>query len=79
MTFLSGDAVGTTQCMNITIIDDSAVEFSEQFFVSLDTNDPAALLDPIAQTTVVIEDSDGELTKIIHMLSIELFHCLIIV
>ena len=62
LTFFSGDAVGTIRCINITIVDDNAVELEEHFFVSLSSDDPV-LIYPIEQSKVVIEDGDGKLTS----------------
>ena len=60
VTFFSGDVVGTRKCINITIVNDSDVEFDQDFFAQLSTFDPV-IFTPFGGTTVVIEDTDGEL------------------
>ena len=57
--FMSGDALGTTACQNVTIIDDDPVETNETFTVSASSSDPVNI-SPVSQSEVTIFDNDGE-------------------
>ena len=48
------------ECVEIEIISDGLLEFSEDFFLSLSGNDPGVVIDTCC-ATVTILDTDGEL------------------
>ena len=54
--FLPGEML--SMCQTILILEDSHLEESEQFFLTLDTTNPVADLDP-SMSTVTILDNDG--------------------
>lgn len=39
LTFPNGSQLGARQCVNVSIIDDEAVENTESFYIQLSTND----------------------------------------
>ncbi len=55
--FYSGSN-NSTACVNITILDDNALELEQTFTVTLTTSDPDVLLGSDV-TTVTITDNDG--------------------
>lgn len=57
--FPASSSNGDTQCIDIMIVDDSAVEGNETFSVVLTTFEPSVLLG-IDRTEVTITDNDGE-------------------
>ena len=59
MIFATGSSDGDEECVNITILEDDALETSETFTVTLTTSDPDVMIDTNV-TTVVILDNDGE-------------------
>ena len=58
-TFTSGSMGGAARCVNISIIDDRALEDNETFTVVLTTSDPDVILGT-SRTTVTITDNDGK-------------------
>ena len=58
--FMSGDALGTTACLNVTVIDDNAVEMNETFTISASNVDPAVIIAPLTQADITIFDNDGK-------------------
>ncbi len=49
----------SVECLQIEIVDDGLVEDSEEFEVSVTTNDPAVDIDGVAPATVTIIDTSG--------------------
>ena len=58
--FLSGSSDSTAGCVNITILDDAALEGNQTFTVTLTTSDPSVLL-ANDMTVITIEDNDSVL------------------
>ena len=58
ITFSSGSANGFAICVNISLLDDSALEGGQTFTVVLTTSDPYVIT-TVNTTTVMITDSDG--------------------
>lgn len=56
--FTSGSANGTSKCVDITIIDDFALEEDQTFIVTLTTLEPHVIL-VVNETTITITDNDG--------------------
>ena len=54
---MAGAAVGSVQCTNIVIIEDSVIEDSQVFEVSLSSNDPVVF--GVSSAPVTILDNDG--------------------
>jgi hypothetical protein len=57
-TFTSGSMYGATRCVNITILEDGALEGDQTFTVMLTTSDPNVVIG-INMTVVTIMDNDG--------------------
>ena len=58
--FVTGSADGATECVNISIIDDNALEATQTFSVILSTMDPAdAVMIAVNITYITIIDNDG--------------------
>ena len=62
LTFLAGSNDSDTQCVNIGVTDDTALELSETFTVTLNTSDPDIMLGS-STTNVTISDNDGKLYR----------------
>ena len=58
-TFASGSPDNATRCLNITIVDDDALEGDQTFISSLTTADPDVILGT-TQTDITITDNDGQ-------------------
>ena len=57
--FMSGDALGTTICENVTINDDdNVIEPDQTFSVAANSSDPVNI-SPISKAEVTIIDDDG--------------------
>ena len=61
-TFSSGFDNNTMRCVNITILEDDALEEDENFTIFFSTD---SLMSDTANTTIVIVDNDSECHKII--------------
>ena len=59
---MSGDPLGSTACLNVSIIDDDIVEAVEMFTVNASSSDPV-IISPIAQAEISIADNDGKSIK----------------
>ncbi len=60
LTFSSGASDGNTECMNVTIMDDDALEADQTFSVTLTEQDDN--VDVVnTMTTVTITDNDSKL------------------
>lgn len=59
LVFQTGDAINSTACVDVDIIDDEVVELVETFSVSLDSDDPV-IIDPIQEATISIIDNDSK-------------------
>ena len=58
--FISGSPDGAMVCVNITIVDDGALEGNQTFMVTLRTLDPNdAVMVAMNTTTITIMDNDG--------------------
>ena len=57
-TFTSGSTDGHEECLNITIIDDSAFSSDETFTLTLTTSDPDVIIEN-SVTAITIMDTDG--------------------
>ena len=55
--FSSGSVNSFTRCINITIIDDDALEGNQSFILALTSPDPDVAVHG-AVTTIVVEDND---------------------
>lgn len=61
LTFPTGSERGARQCVDVSIVDDIAVENTESFVVQLTTNNPNIELSSICnRASFTIYDSDGE-------------------
>ena len=60
MTFDQGAITGSTQSASVNIIDDSLVEGTEIFVVSVNVTAPAPLVSDGDKATITILDNDGE-------------------
>ena len=60
-TFAAGSTDTATRCVNITILDDAALEGDQTFTLTLSTSDPDVLLGN-DKTLITIEDNDSALT-----------------
>lgn len=58
LTFEPTNSLGPL-CVNISIVDDTAVEDDELFIVQLDTSDSAIIIAPNTSSVVILND-DGE-------------------
>ncbi len=58
LSFAAGSPVNSLSCVDIVILEDSAVEDIECFYVELSTSDPVNVLSP-DNATVSILDNDG--------------------
>ncbi len=58
LTFVTGSTNNDVRCLNITIVDDSALEGNQTFTVKLTTSDPD-VIPGINITTINIADDDG--------------------
>ncbi len=58
LSFAAGSPVNSLSCVDIVILEDSAVEDIERFYVELSTSDPVNILSP-DNTSVSILDNDG--------------------
>ena len=58
LTFANNSMAGDMECVNVTIIDDDALEIDETFTVTLTTSDFAVILDNDV-TVITITDDDG--------------------
>ena len=63
LTFPAGSAIADTQCVDVSIIDDVAVENAEEFYLQLSTSDASVVeLSYICnRARFAIYDSDGEI------------------
>ena len=59
LSFNSGSINGSTECLIISVIDDSALEGEQTFFVMLNSSDSDVILGR-STTTVIITDNDGK-------------------
>ncbi len=62
LTFSSGASDSDTECMNVTIMDDDALEADETFSVTLTTSDDDVNV-VNSMTTVTITDIDSKLRR----------------
>ncbi len=62
LTFSSGASDGDRECMNVTIMDDDALEADETFSVTLTTSDDDVNV-VNSMTTVTITDIDSKLRR----------------
>ena len=53
-------------CQTILILEDSHLEESEQFFLTLDTTNPVADLDPSMSTVTILDNDGGRCYKLSH-------------
>ena len=60
--FMSGDPLGSTACLNVSIIDDDIIEAVETFTVNASSSDPVRI-SPTAQAEISIADNDGKSIK----------------
>lgn len=61
LTFPNGSQLGARQCVNVSIINDEAVENTESFYIQLSTNDSNVEFSSICNRALfTIYDSDGE-------------------
>ena len=60
--FMSGDPLGSTACVNVSIIDDDVVEAEQTFTVNTSSSDPV-IISPTAQAEISIADNDGKSMK----------------
>ena len=60
--FVAGSTDTATRCVNITILDDTALEGDQTFILALFTSDPNVLLGN-DMTLITIEDNDSVLTN----------------
>ncbi len=58
LSFAAGSPVNSMSCVDIVILEDSAVEDIERFYVELSTSDPVNILSP-DNASVSILDDDG--------------------
>ena len=58
LSFAAGSPVNSLSCVDIVILEDSAVEDIERFYVELSTSDPVNILSP-DNASVSILDDDG--------------------
>jgi len=58
-TFIPGSMDGDMKCVDITILDDDALEGDQIFTVTLTTSDPAVLLVNDELTVTIRDDADG--------------------
>ena len=56
VTFVPGSASSDVQCMNISIIDDTALEGNFSFIVSLTSSDPDVLVGRDTATIIITDD-----------------------
>ena len=64
LVFPAGSSRGDSQCVEINITDDEAVENTEDFYVELSTNDSQVEFSEVCQRTrVYIDDNDCELLQ----------------
>ena len=61
VTFSSGSPDGTTECVNISVIDDFALEVIQNFSVALTASDHGVIVGRNV-TTISITDNDSKLT-----------------
>ena len=59
-TFVAGSTDNATRCVNITILDDAALEGDQTFTLTLSTSDPDVVLGNNV-TLITIEDNDSVL------------------
>ena len=57
--FIAGDGVGVTRCVNYSIINDNTTEGTEDFFVSVSTDDADRLMIEDGEVRIFISDDDG--------------------
>ncbi len=57
--FTSGSTDNATRCVDISILDDGALEGNQTFTVTLTTSDPDVMLGTNV-TTITITDNDGQ-------------------
>ena len=69
LTMPAGSTSGVVKCMNISIIDDGALEVIETFTVTLTTTDPDVMLGK-NKTVVTIMDDDGNSFLMLIVISI---------
>ena len=62
LTFFRGSTDSTSECANISITDDTALEGDQTFTVMLTTSDPDVAVRN-SMTTITIEDNDSKLTS----------------
>ncbi len=61
LTFQSGLQGNATQCTDLSIIDNTVLEDSEVFLVTLNSSDSDVTIDPdLDQASVLIIDNDGQ-------------------
>ena len=60
-TFVAGSTDNATRCVNVTILDDAALEGDHTFTVTLSTSDPDVVLGNNV-TVITIEDNDSVLS-----------------
>ena len=72
LTFVEGSILGYEQCYDVVILDDSLVEDSEIFFVTLTSPEPVLIGNILSQATVTInpDPADGKL-KLLDMCSVK--------
>lgn len=74
LTFPAGSQQGDLECIEIDIVDDTAVENYETFYVELSTSDMnVQLLSYCHRTSVSIYDTDGESMVYYYSLSIDIY------
>ena len=57
LTFASGSSIGSLQCVNISIINDTLAELSDDFSVNLATSDPLVVVSTDRATVSIAMDS----------------------
>ena len=55
-TFISGSTNGTTRCINITILDDGALEGEQNLTVTLTTDDSSISLGTVVTIVTILDD-----------------------
>lgn len=58
LTFLPGESVGTSRCLDITILEDEVVENNELFYVTLSFTGTVQAIQNTTANVTIYDDSD---------------------
>lgn len=61
LTFLSGETIGALRCVNVSIVDDEAIEDDEMFSITISSTGAVQALGNTTANITILQDSDSKL------------------